>query len=53
MLDVLQVVQLVCCVVSYSDIINEMYCSEVLNKVFFKTKKTKIKGLKSACKAWL
>ena len=52
-LDVLQVVQLVCCVVSYSNIINEMYCSEVLNKVFFKKKKKKKKGLKSARKAWL
>ena len=28
-----------CKVVSYSNIINEMYCSEVLNKVFFKKKK--------------
>ena len=33
---------LFCNAVSYGNIINEMYCSEVFNKVFFKKKK---KGL--------
>ena len=32
---------LFCNVVSYSNIINEMYCSEVLNKVFLKNKRKK------------